>query len=510
MPKKDATFELIKSLTKSEKRYFSLFAARHQIGEKNIYLKLFEAIDKQTNYDEEKLLHSLVKSDVSNNFTFNKHYLYKLILKSLHSFHSGISKEAELKENLHQIEILFDKGLYEQCKKIVRKATVLAEMLENYLHLLELLGWEIELMRIQSYRGISEMEMKKVYEKIYDTIDKYKNINEVWLLSSQMDMKVANMGYSRNPADLKEYENIIRNPLLKSEKNAQSFSALHHFYLCYFANHFIRNNHPSAYKYAEKSVKLMEANPHQIEEKPIRYINALFNIIICELKLKYYQKIPENIKKLKNIKTKSASINNKLFYTVSNLELELLICSGEFQRGAKLVNEIQQKLRELKDDKQHRMLLEYNISVIYLGAGNFVAANASLNKLLNDPDLDSKSHIYCFARVLGLIIHFELAHYDLLKYIVKSTYGFLYKRKRLYKFETIILNFIKNKLPKTRSPKGLLIGFKELKKEIETLKNNTFENNALEFFDLISWLESKIENRPFAEIVKEKFLNQQN
>ncbi len=46
-------FQLIKSLNKSEKRYFNLYASRHTIGEKNNYVILFEAIDKQIEYDEE-------------------------------------------------------------------------------------------------------------------------------------------------------------------------------------------------------------------------------------------------------------------------------------------------------------------------------------------------------------------------------------------------------------------------------------------------------------------------
>ena len=43
-------FDLIKSLTKSEKRFFKL-ASSLQTGDKN-YLKIFDAIDRQSNYDE--------------------------------------------------------------------------------------------------------------------------------------------------------------------------------------------------------------------------------------------------------------------------------------------------------------------------------------------------------------------------------------------------------------------------------------------------------------------------
>ena len=46
-------FNLIQSLSKSEKRFFKLSSSL-QDGEKN-YLKLFDAIEKQKSYDEKEI-----------------------------------------------------------------------------------------------------------------------------------------------------------------------------------------------------------------------------------------------------------------------------------------------------------------------------------------------------------------------------------------------------------------------------------------------------------------------
>ena len=48
-------FELIKGLRGTEKRYFRIYASRHVIGKQNKYMHLFNTIDKQTNFDEEKI-----------------------------------------------------------------------------------------------------------------------------------------------------------------------------------------------------------------------------------------------------------------------------------------------------------------------------------------------------------------------------------------------------------------------------------------------------------------------
>ena len=49
-----------------------------------------------------------------------------------------------------------------------------------------------------------------------------------------------------------------------------------------------------------------------------------------------------------------------------------------------------------------------------------------------------------------------------------------------------------------------ILAFRKLKTELEEIVKDPFEKRALEYFDFISWLESKIDNRPFAEVVREK------
>ena len=52
-------FQLIKSLSKSEKRYFKLTSSL-QSGDKN-YMKLFDAIELQDSYDEQEIKINFLK-----------------------------------------------------------------------------------------------------------------------------------------------------------------------------------------------------------------------------------------------------------------------------------------------------------------------------------------------------------------------------------------------------------------------------------------------------------------
>src|SRR5690606_38553536 len=97
-------FKLIKSLTKSEKRFFKLSSSL-QSGDKN-YLKLFDYIEKQEVYDEEEVKKYFKEERFIQHLPSEKNHLYKLILKSLRSFYSEQSVSSILKQELKNIEIL--------------------------------------------------------------------------------------------------------------------------------------------------------------------------------------------------------------------------------------------------------------------------------------------------------------------------------------------------------------------------------------------------------------------
>ena len=82
-------YELIKSLSKAEKRYFKVFVTRHTASDsQNNAQILFDAIDKQKTYNEELLLEQLSKYVFVKKFSIAKARLYDTILKSLDAFYS--------------------------------------------------------------------------------------------------------------------------------------------------------------------------------------------------------------------------------------------------------------------------------------------------------------------------------------------------------------------------------------------------------------------------------------
>src|ERR1051326_6571998 len=93
-------FELIKSLNKGEKGYFKKYSQLHTVGDKNNYLILFDAIEKQKKYDEEKILKALSKHSFIRHFSDLKNYLYTLILDSLESYYKNLDVNIKVRREI--------------------------------------------------------------------------------------------------------------------------------------------------------------------------------------------------------------------------------------------------------------------------------------------------------------------------------------------------------------------------------------------------------------------------
>ena len=114
----DPLFQLVHSLEKAEKRNFKLYIKRSSAKEDLKIIRLFDALDKISEYDEPLLLKKLEgieKPQLSN----LKTHLYKQLLASLRLLKSSDNLDLQLHEQLDYSRILYNKGLYLQSLKIL-------------------------------------------------------------------------------------------------------------------------------------------------------------------------------------------------------------------------------------------------------------------------------------------------------------------------------------------------------------------------------------------------------
>jgi tetratricopeptide (TPR) repeat protein len=281
-------------------------------------------------------------------------------------------------------------------------------------------------------------------------------------------------------------------------------------YNSFIGYYFFIQDFKQAYIYADKLVKLFEAQPTMKKHKLEMYIKALNNLLVAQHKLYKYNEFVATQKQLVAIKRDKTlvlteNINLNLFKAIYFHEINRHFMSGEFKSGTRIVAALESEINKFisRLDKHSVLLFYYKISCLYFGSSNFKTALKWLNKILNEREIKLREDLYSFSRILSLICHFELEHNDLVESTIKSTYRYFIKKGDLTIYQTHILDFLKRILTDGNDrnlKKGLIL----LKDEMEKLEKNRFEKRAFIYFDIISWLESKIQKRSVQEIIKEK------
>ena len=153
----------------------------------------------------------------------------------------------------------------------------------------------------------------------------------------------------------------------------------------------------------------------------------------------------------------------------------------------------------------HRVLVfYYKIASLYFGTANYSKAIDYLNKILNWK-LDLRNDLQAYARLLHLIAHYELGNEDILEHLIKSVYRFMAKMENLSTIEVEIFKFIRNSFH--LNAKQSKPAFADLLSKLKGLEKNPLEMRALSYLDIISWLESKVEDKSVDKVIREKYLS---
>ena len=177
---------------------------------------------------------------------------------------------------------------------------------------------------------------------------------------------------------------------------------------------------------------------------------------------------------------------------------------GEFGDNQELVKKITDKITKFKGrlDEHHIMVFYYKIACLYFGDGDNKKCIAFLKKIISNKSLGMREDLMCFSRILNLVAHYEAGLDYHLDHLVKSTYKFLIRMNDLHEVQKEMIKFLR-KLPDV-SPLDIRDEFKKLHAVLKVFEQHPYERRAFLYLDIISWLESNIENVPVKTIIQQK------
>lgn len=508
----DALFQLIKSLEKSEKRNFKLYVKRNSSSEELKIVKLFDALDKLDEYDEQQLLRknkSIKKQQLSN----IKAHLYRQILSSLRLIKDENNIDIQLHEQMDYARILFNKGLYMQSLRVLDKMKEMARTNNQLTYLQQALFFEKKIEGLFITRSMQQkaVELSRESDEINSQLSL---VNRLSNLSLQLYGWYITHGHARSTKEVDELKKFLEDNLPEETKNAQGFYERLYLYQSYCWYAFIKQDFLQYYRYTQKWVDLFAEYPNMYDIEAAHYIKAMHNLMGAHFDLRNAKKLREATEEFEKFShrkvVKENEINHILVFvylTTSRINSHFL--EGTFSEALKYVPYIEEKLKEyeLYLDRHRILVFYYKIACLYFGAGKNEKAIQYLNKIINWK-VDLRTDLQCYARLLHLIAHYELGNFDLLEYLTKSVYRFMAKMESLSAVEEEMFQFLRRAF--RVNAHALRPEFERLLEKLKKYENNPLETRAFSYLDVISWLESKINNLPVQDVIRQKYLHSKN
>ncbi|MEO6038380.1 MAG: hypothetical protein ABIQ93_08205 [Saprospiraceae bacterium] len=510
MPKQknDHLLQLIRSLTKAEKRHFRLFAQRNQSSEAMLFLQLFDYLDQRGEYDEADLLKKMPAAKKSQLPNLKAH-LNRQLLTSLRLLGKNQNEDIQLREMLDWAKVLYSKGLYRPSLDMLAKTKERA--LQGHFSTLALEVVEFEKLIESQYITNSIVGRVEVLSaQSLHLIEGIASTNRYANLSLQMYALYLKTGFARNQADYAQVRAAFHQlhpgiPFAELDFWGQVYYCQSYVWLYHVGQAFTQ-----CYRYSLAWVRLFEAVPMMKRLHPALYLKGMHNLLGTLFNcldhdrfvatLADFERFPEEIGGHTDRNVEGLFELYRYIHRINRHYLE-----GTFAEGLHLVPELTRCMEQNTynwDD--HRVLVfHYRIACLYFAVSDYEQALHYLYLIINRKNPDYRADIQCFARILALIAHFELGNATLVEYQLKSVYRFLLKMEDLHAVQREILHFVR------RTPGMLqaqvLDEFRQLHTTLIPLQADPYERRPFLYLDIISWLESKLEKRPLPEIVREKF-----
>lgn len=504
----DILFQLIKSLEKAEKRHFKLYINRSSGKEELKIVRLFDVLDKMKEYDEKILLkrmEDVTKPQLSN----LKTHLYKQILASLRLLKSDDSLDLQLNEQFDYAHILYKKGLFMQSLRIIERAKETARVNQKYNFLPQLIALEkrIEGLHITRHIHTRADALSQEANEVNKHIDKVARLSN---LALQLFSWFVQHGHARDEYDEKDIRRFMTQNLPSGAWKETGFYERMYLYQSYTWYAFIRQDFLQYYRYTQKWVDLFHEQPLMIRVETGHYIKGIHNLLNAHFDLRNHRQFEKTLKQMVEFSLSERVRENdnfrlQLFIYISQARINQHFMRGTFREGLSLVPSIEKELaeNEIFLDSHRILVLNYKFAMLYFGSGDYNTSIDYLQQIINDKT-NLRYDLQCYARLVHLLAHYELGNDMLMESLTKSVFRFMTRMKNLTAIEEAMIRFLRNSI--TIPARQLKPEFEKFLQQIKHLENNRYQTRAFAYLDIISWVESKVYNKPMEAIIHEKYL----
>ncbi len=430
-------FALIQSLTKSEKRYFKL-RTNSKSAEKN-YLKLFDFLDKQSVYNEEKILRKFKQEKFVKSLHVTKKYLYDLILSTLRDFHEKQDIEGALSGLLFNARLLEKKGLYEQSRRVLDSVCKKSRQYDVKLVLMEALQLKIKLSIMLTLKKRQE-EVENLYVELDEVVEAFLTEQKIRAAKDIVFLHLRKRGRLQK-GENENYLDQWIDPIKRMDEPDNFWGKLYYHSILGHHNKLLKE-HKNCFKHYHRIMEVWEAHPHMTTPYMTKYLVSYSNFLASTFNLGDYPLLKQSLEKLDQLKTLSLDDSSEKYWMECLYWILYALNAPDFDKGYEVVQSIEEQGDQYKSKliKGTELILYSNIRYLFFHSQQYDKALQWNYKIISDPKAEISEHIRRASHIFQLPIHYSLGNFELLDNLVVSVRRYLNRNKEMSEVEDRILS----------------------------------------------------------------------
>lgn len=498
MQKSERLFDLIHTMTKAEKRAFKLRAQRN--GERNRYIDLFDVIAAMPAYDEEELKSRIRDEGTRKNLRQAKHYLKNAVLRCLTELRVFQDSLRQADTMLSTASMLHERQMHDLEYDILCRAEKLARTNGNELTALRSRMLQMTVLPIiEGDAEVLRASLDTSYQAMKHDLDRIRTMVDYRWVQSAIVILFDTIGTPRTEPEMQEFHSVARHPSMLHARFLDNPQNAVLYYDAAYNYHMVMRNFAAAEQSSILMLNAIKGNGYYTIMRSrclLRLAQAYSSMLDYE---KFTQCWTDALFSEEGPPDKHLLNETHHFFDV--FHIKLLSRLGRFKDAYDVYKRAPKNVNNLALGKAETAFSLYAYFYACFGCGHYNEACEWLQKITNDPSMTGRNDIAGFAHIAKLITHYELGDISAMDYILRSTYRFLRSRRSIYKLEDMVLKFITS-LTGLRTPDELTGRFREALEKLRSISDDPFEKRILDLFELQEWLQSRIERRPFAEVVR--------
>lgn len=511
-------WQLIQSMTRNERMFFKRVFTERGGKKVLLYVKLFDAIALQKNYNEEVIIQKLSPHITKKNIAFQKHYLHNQINDCLIEYCNRNNIEQQIYKNIQLIRINRKKGLMNEALELWKKTMNKARKVELFA-MSQLLKKEFEKMILFSSVQIKYDDLHTLFSSNIMTYDEYTEMITLRDLYTEVLMLKRKAHFDFDDELKNEIDDLLKKVKQRKQGlSSRSFWYRHYTRMCYATLIYLSNDPDSSLSLFQDAIRDWWENTGFIESDTEHYIELLYMVNYSGVRHRAYAYVEFVFNHPAN-ELISEAVHKANFEAVKYLALNRVFNkTAKYDEVAKLMENMKSKYTKWESllNAELNRTVCFSIGISCFVFDNFAESYQFIKRGITYFKDGTRQEHFIFANLFLLLILYNMNSARLFDAQYKSTYTYFYKkirpgispvRKKAHSFEKILMHcFHETFYLSSFSEKSKL--FQKAVDELDANRDSDVQKQTLGIFNFKGWLVSQIKRLSYKEFVEKNYLNE--